>query len=133
MPAASRASALLLALALACAGARPPGASNGAAPRAAAAARALARFAEALDRGRWDDAWALLSERWRGRLTPALLAGDYAAAEPVARRAAERVRALLAAGAVPALRDGRAVLPIGEGKAAVLLEERGDWRVDSLE
>ncbi|HET9599815.1 MAG TPA: hypothetical protein VFP65_29845, partial [Anaeromyxobacteraceae bacterium] len=39
---------------------------------------ALARFAEAVDAGRWDEAWPLLSSRWRERTTPALLARDLA-------------------------------------------------------
>jgi hypothetical protein len=47
--------------------------------------------------------------------------------------AASRARALLAAGALPAVEGRTAVLAVGQGRAAVLVEEDGAWRVDALE
>ena len=123
------AAALLLSLACAApaaAGVRTP--PPGAAPR-----QRLARFLSAVEAARWEEAQALLSARWRGRLTPAGLAADHAAAGPVAARTVERARALLGAGAALDLRDRTALLPVGPGKAAVLLEEGNDWFVDALE
>jgi hypothetical protein len=118
---------------------RPGGAVGGAAAPSAAPApagprEALARFADALDAGRWEEAWPLLSARWRARTTPALLAQDLTAAGPVGRAALARVRALLAAGA-PVEADGgdAAALRVGDGRVARLVREPGGWRVDALE
>jgi hypothetical protein len=99
-----------------------------------AAARAvLVRFAGAVQAGRWEEAHALLTARWRAAYTASRLAADYRGAGPVAGEAAGRVTALLAAGA-PLTRDrGRVTLPAGPGVAAVLLLEDGGWRVDRLE
>src|SRR6266542_2175774 len=98
---------MLLAFGLAaCAGSRPPAsapqaaatpATEGGGPDAAGAA--LSRFAAAVEGGRWDEAYALLSARWRARLTPARLAADFSAAGPIGRDAAARVKGLLSAGA----------------------------------
>jgi ABC-type glycerol-3-phosphate transport system substrate-binding protein len=121
------AACLLLA---ACAGAAPSGAGGG---EPAAAAEALSRFAAAVRSGRLDEAWPLLSARWRARTTPATLAADLEAAGNVGRGAAERVQAALAAGERPAVDGNRASLAVGEGKAALLLREGGAWRVEALE
>ena len=123
------AACLLLA---ACAGARPPDGPDPAGP-AAEAGQVLGRFATAVREGRLDQAWPLLSSRWRARSTPATLAADLAASGRVGPEAAERVQALLAAGRLPAVEGERAALAVGEGKAAVLLLEGGGWRVDALE
>lgn len=120
------ASCLLLA---ACAGGRPPPAAD----PAAEAGAALGRFAAAVRAGRLDEAWPLLSGRWRARSTPASLAADLQASGRVGAEAAERVQALLGAGRLPEVQGDRAALPVGEGKAAVLLLEGGAWRVDALE
>jgi hypothetical protein len=94
---------------------------------------ALEAFSAAVAAERWDEAYALLSARWRARETPARLAGDLAASGPVGRDALGRVRALLAAGA-PLSTDGdSAALPVGSDRAARLLLEGGAWRVDALE
>jgi hypothetical protein len=93
----------------------------------------LGRFAAAVEAGRWPEAYALLSARWRAGYTPARLAVDFGGAGPAGREAAERVKALLAAGS-PLRRDGeRLALPIGTGRVATLVPEDGAWRVDSLE
>ncbi len=93
----------------------------------------LARFVGAVGAEEWGDAYALLSARWRGRLTPARLASDYASSGSVGRAAADRVRALLSGGAPLVIREGTAVLEVGEARAAVLLLEGGCWRLDALE
>lgn len=124
------AACLLLA---ACAGTRPPpGAADPAGP-AEEAGRALSRFAAAVREGRLDEAWPLLSARWRARSTPASLAADLEASGRVGRDAAERAQALLAAGRRPAVEGDRATLALGEGKAARLVLEDGVWRVEALE
>lgn len=125
---------------LACGAAAALGCATGA-PRGVAppeglddgAARAtLARFAGDLERGRFEDAHRLLSARWREAYTPGRLALDFRGGGPPARDAA--ARALAAAAAAPLERDGdRARIPVGEGRAAVLVAERGAWRVDALE
>lgn len=93
----------------------------------------LRRFARALADRDFAEAYALLSARWRAAYTPSRLALDHDGAGPVAREAAERVLALLGAGA-PLAREGeRLVLAVGEGRAAVLVREGPGWRVDALE
>lgn len=129
MGAAVRSAAACLLLA-ACAAAPRSGAAGG---DPAAAAEALSRFAAAVRSGRLEEAWPLLSARWRARTTPAALAADLAAAGHVGLAAAERVQAALAAGERPAVAGDRASLAVGEGKAALLLREGGAWRVDALE
>jgi hypothetical protein len=79
------------------------------------------------------EAHALLSARWRARSTPAGLAADHAAAGPVAAKAVERARALLDAGTQLDVRGSTALLPVGRGKAAVMVEEGSGWFVDALE
>jgi hypothetical protein len=119
----------------------------------AVAREVLHRFATAVQERRWPEAYALLSDRWRAAYTPARLASDHEGAGTVGRDAAERVLALLAAG-TPLVgdpgsghpepgatlqpraksRDGaRLSLPVGGGRAAVLVAEAGGWRVDALE
>lgn len=129
------ATVLATVLALGCAG----GGAAGRLPpppagRSEDAARAvLGRFAAALEGGRWDEAHALLAARWRAGYTPARLAVDFAGAGPAGRECAERLRAALAAAAPLAREASRAVLPLGAGRAAVLVAEDGGWRVDALE
>jgi len=100
---------------------------------ALAAHETLSRFASAVDEGRWPEAWALLSARWRARETPERLAGDLAASGPVGPSAVSRAKAALASGALPDVKGRSASLAVGQGKAAVLLLEDGSWRVDALE
>jgi hypothetical protein len=109
--------------------ATPPG------PPQAEARAALARFALALREGRWTDAWSMLSAPWMARLTPERLAADWRESGPVGPRALARVEAALAAGLPLAMDAGGqgATLPLGEGKAAVLVLEDGRWRVAALE
>jgi hypothetical protein len=111
-----------------------PRAAPPAAPQGEARA-ALARFALALREGRWTDAWAMLSAPWMARLTPERLAADWRESGPIGPRALARVEAALAAGLPVALEPGGqgATLPLGEGKAAVLVLEDGRWRVAALE
>lgn len=92
----------------------------------------LARFAGALEAGRWAQAEGLLSARWRSGYTPARLQADYAGAGPLAREAAARVQAALRGGAQLQVEDGRAWLPVAGGRA-LLVAEDGGWRVDALE
>jgi len=129
------AAALAVATGTACAGAGGEG--SGAAPGAmqgldAAAAQAtVARFAGALEAGRFEEAHALLSARWRERYTAARLATDWRGAGGVAREAARRARSAGPAG-VHLAGDGARV-DVGEGRSAVLVAEAGGWRVDALE
>jgi hypothetical protein len=58
---------------------------------------------------------------------------DFAGGGPAARDVAARVAAALSAGTPLERGDGRARLPVGEGRAAVLVPEGGAWRVDALE
>lgn len=133
-----RPAALLLAAAVAsafgCAGpgrrpfAPPPDGTDDAAAR-----EVLGRFARALEDGRFDEAHALLSARWRAGYTPGRLRLDFRGAGPGAREAAARLRSLLAAGEpIQRSRDG-ARLAVGPGRAALLVAEAGGWRVDALE
>jgi hypothetical protein len=123
-----RGPALLALLSAACAGAprAPP-------PPDAAPAAVLERFAEAVEGGRWEEAFALLSARWRARTTPARLAADWRASGPVGPEAAARVLALLRSGLPLEVGPRQAVLPVAEGRRARLLAEDGSWRVDALE
>jgi len=116
------------ALLLSCAAA-PRGAPAGTPPPEAV----LEEFAGAVEAGRWDEAWPLLSARWRARSTPARLAADWTASGPVGPEAAARVRALLASGERLAGGPREATLAVGEGRRARLLREEGGWRVDALE
>jgi hypothetical protein len=93
----------------------------------------LHRFARAVQERRWPEAYALLSGRWRAVYTPARLGADHEGAGPASRDAAERVLALLAAGAPLEGGGGRVALPVGAGRAATLVAEAGGWRVDALE
>ena len=132
-----RSLALAVALAAACAS----GCASAPAPRPAthpstpeaAAAEALGRFAAAAEEGRWDEAWALLSARWRARTTPAGLARDWKGSGPIGPDAAARVLALLRSGAPLALSGREATLPVGTGRRARLVVEEGAWRVEALE
>ncbi|MFO0581080.1 MAG: hypothetical protein U0229_02305 [Anaeromyxobacter sp.] len=142
-----RAAALLLALVVAaCAGAGPaapaagrePGARGvvGGAPEGAldgrAAREALDRFAAAVEGGDFERACALLSARWRVRTSPARLARDHAGAGPSGREAVARARRA-AASAPLTLEGGTARLALGDGRYALLVAERGAWRVDALD
>ncbi len=117
-----------LALPLGCAALPPRPPPSEADPRAV-----LDRFSAAVEAARWDDAYPLLSGRWRARETPARLAADLAASGPVGRDAVRRVRALLAAGAPVAVDGEVATLAVAADRAARLVREGGTWRVDALE
>ncbi|WP_242394451.1 hypothetical protein [Anaeromyxobacter oryzisoli] len=93
----------------------------------------LSRFVGAVEAGRWAEAHALLSARWRQAYTSGRLAADYAGAGPSAREAAGRAAARLEAGTPLRVAEGRAVLPVGPDREAVLVAEDGGWRVDALE
>jgi hypothetical protein len=124
---------MLLAAALAgCATAGPPAPPPTGLDEAAGRA-VLLRFAGACEAGRWPEAWALLSPRWRTATTPERLAADWRGAGPVAREAAARVASLLAGGASLVPSPGRLDLAVGPGRAARLVQEGGGWRVDALE
>jgi hypothetical protein len=99
----------------------------------AEARAALLRFAAAVDAGRWKEAWALLSARWRARSTPASLERDFRESGPVGAEAVARVRALLDAGARLRAAGREATLAVGEGRAARLAGEEGGWRVERIE
>jgi len=107
----------------------PPGAPGA---RVDTPAAVLSRFVDALEAGRWQEADALLSARWRAAYGPARLAADWAGAGPLAREAAGRVARALAAGTPLAVDGGRATLQLAGGQA-LLLAEGGMWRVDALE
>ncbi len=96
-------------------------------------AETLERFTGALLAQRWPEAYAMLSSQWRARYTPARLAADYVVAGSVAREAADRAHALLAAGQRPVQNGNTATLAVGKGRTSVLVEEDGAWRVDALE
>jgi hypothetical protein len=124
------ASALLLSLGCAAPGrspVSPPGAAEG------NARAVLDRFSAAVSAGRWDEAYPLLSARWRASATPSRLASDLAASGTVGRDAVERVRALLASGSPVPVDGDVATLPVAGDKAARLVREGGAWRVDALE
>jgi len=111
-----------------------PGAGAPPDPRASPAGReVLLRFARAVEGGRWDEAWPLLSSRWRAATSPRRLAADFRDAGPVAREAVERVVAMLADGAPLGAAPGLLRLAVGPGRWARLVEEPGGWRVDALE
>ena len=117
------AAALLLGGCATTAGPARPGPEASAGPE-----QALRRFLAAAGEGDFARAHALLSARWRERVSPARLAADFER-EPLARRRLE-----LAAAAGPVRQEGgRAVLPVGPGRAVVLVEEGGAWKVDRLE
>jgi len=123
--------ALLLAVTLACAG---PSAGRRVVGGADGDARdTLSRFARSLVDRRFGDAQALLSARWRGVYSPARLAEDLDGAGALGREQAERVLALLETGAVLEADGDRRVLPVGPGRAALLVREGNGWRVDALE
>jgi hypothetical protein len=93
----------------------------------------LERFAAAAEDGRWEEAYALLSARWRARTSPARLEADWRASGPVGPEAAARVLALLRSGAPLTVGRREALLPVAEGRRARLVAENGGWRVDALE
>jgi hypothetical protein len=122
--------ALLAFAALACATAgrgAPSGLDDG------AGREVLRRFARAVEAGRPAEALPLLSARWRTAYTPERLAADLAGAGPAARDAAARVLAALDTGVALERGAAGARLPVGTGRAAVLVPEGGAWRVDALE
>ena len=128
-----RLSALAVAAALACAGAGRPFPPPPAGTGDAAAREVLGRFARAVEAGRWEEANALLSARWRSSYTPGRLALDFRGAGPGAREAAARLVRALAAGEPITRAPPGARLPVGGGREAVLVAEAGGWRVDALE
>lgn len=132
--AARTAATLGLLAALACATAGPGGGEPLPSGLDEHAARtSLERFARDLELGRYDDAHRLLSARWRDAYTPGRLAMDFGGGGPAAREAAAKVLAALSSGAPLDRTSARARLPVGEGRAAVVVAEGGAWRVDALE
>jgi hypothetical protein len=123
--------ATLAALALACAAPAARAPSRGLGEGDARAA--LLRLAGALESRRFDEAHALLSARWRTESSPSRLAADWAGAGPYARDQLARVRSALEAGTAIQCSGAAARLPLGAGKAALLVAEEGGWRVDALE
>jgi hypothetical protein len=113
----------------ACAAARPPPAALD----EPAAREVLRRFVVAVDAGRWDEALALASARWRGAYTPGRLALDHRGAGATARDLTVRVAGQLSAGVPLAVTAGAARLPLGDGTCALLVAEGGGWRVDALD
>ena len=128
----SSAAAGALLLSLACAAPGPAPVSPPAAAEGDARA-VLDRFSAAVSAGRWDEAYPLLSAKWRARATPSRLASDLAASGVVGREAVERVRALLAVGSPVPENGDVATLAVAGDKAARLVREGGAWRVDALE
>jgi hypothetical protein len=125
-----------LAAALACATAGPRPIAGAPLPAGlddAAARASLERFAKDLEQGRFEDAHRLLSARWRDAYTPGRLAMDFGGGGPAAREAAARVLSALSGGAPLQRTEGRARLPVGDGRSAVVVAEGGGWRVDALE
>jgi hypothetical protein len=112
----------IVALAPACAATqRPPPAADDATPRAAAT-----RFLEAVEAGRWDDAYALLSARWRERLTPERLAADRRQGGALAKDHLDRAR--IALRGEPSISGDEARFD----KALRLVREADGWRVDGF-
>jgi len=99
----------------------PPPPAEDASPRAVAA-----RFLDAVEAGRWDDAYVLLSARWRERLTPARLAADRSQGGALAADRLERAR--LALRETPAATADEARFD----DAIRLVRESGGWRIDGL-
>jgi hypothetical protein len=132
-----RAAACVLGLALAlgagCATPSRPGPGHPSGLGEDAARETLRRFAAALEAGRFADAHALLSARWRTATTPGRLAVDFSGAGPAAREAATRVLEALVAGVSIAREGATARLPLGTQRAAVLVAEGEAWKVDALE
>jgi hypothetical protein len=58
---------------------------------------------------------------------------DFGGAGPAAREAAARVLAALSGASALDRSGATARLPLGDGRAAVLVAEGGGWRVDALE
>ncbi len=98
-----------------------------------AARETLRRFAVALEAGRFEEAHALLSARWRAAYDPARLALDFAGTGPLSREMAARVLARLAERAPIDSSNGRATMRLGGGGEAVVVADAGSWRVDALE
>ncbi|HEX9244225.1 MAG TPA: hypothetical protein VF875_17405 [Anaeromyxobacter sp.] len=126
-----RLSVLVLSAVLACATGRPPPPPTGSDD--AAARQVLGRFARAVRMGRWEEADALLSARWRATHGPGRLALDARGAGPAAGEAAARVVGALDAGVALERAPGAARLSVGAGRAAVVVLEPQGWRVDALE
>jgi hypothetical protein len=98
-----------------------------------AARDVLRRFSAAVVDGRAADALPLLSARWRERYTAARLSTDLGGAGPAAREAAARVLRALDDGVALERADGRARIPVGVDREAVVVDEGGSWKVDAME
>lgn len=128
---------LTCALVTACAG-PSAGVGPGKAERTASSppadppAAVLARFVDALEAGRWEQATGLLSARWRSAYTPSRLQADFAGAGALGREAVSRVQGAVRQGTPLQIGDGRATLALASGRALLVAEE-GGWRVDALE
>jgi hypothetical protein len=90
----------------------------------------LQKFLDAVDRGDFPAAYALLAAPWRARYTPERLQEDLSR-EPLGRERMARARHALQSAAV--LRGDGAEWPLGDGKAVRLIREDGAFRVVSLE
>jgi len=90
----------------------------------------LSRFLDAAEAGDFDAAYQMMAGSWRARYTPERLKEDFDR-EPLAKERLARARAALKT--APAMRDGLAEFPIGDGKAVRLVREDGGFRVMSLE
>ncbi len=100
---------------------RPPPTADDTTPRAAAA-----RFLEAVEAERWDDAYALLSARWRETLTPERLAADRRQGGALAKDRLDRAR--IALRGEPLISGQEALFD----NALRLVREADGWRVDGL-
>ena len=99
-----------------------------------AAPRAVLRaFMDAEQHGDFNKVYALLSAPLRARYTPERLQSDYTHDRALADDKLARIRAALASGTALDVHGADAALILGEGRAVHLVDERGSWRVASLE
>ncbi len=97
-----------------------------------AARETVQRFASALEAGRFEEAQALLSARWRAAYDARRLALDFSGNAP-ARSMAREVLARLAVGQAPVRASGgRATVRLEGAGEAVVVAEGGSWRVETL-
>jgi len=93
-------------------------------------AAVLRRFLDAADRGDFEAAYPLLSERWRARYTPERLKQDFAL-EPRAKDLLARARTALKGS--PREVGEVVEYPIGDGSAVRLVREGGAFKIAALE
>jgi hypothetical protein len=92
---------------------------------------ALVQFLDAVQARDMAATYALLTGRWRARLTPERLALDLERGGALAQDRLERAR--LASANPPTVEGDAATFPIGDGRSVRLLRESGGWKVDALE